>query len=367
MIWIIKLGTSTVTLPEGGLHRERLCHYAQVIAGLMQRHCRVVLVSSGAVGAGRMPLGWQGKVLTVAQKQAAAAVGQGRLMEVYRQAFAQEGREVAQILLTRHDLADRSRYNHARETLEILLRQGVVPIVNENDTVATEELRFGDNDQLSSLVAVLLGADQLCLMTDTEGLYSADPRVTPQAHLISRVDKVTPEIESLAGGSRSLLSRGGMASKVSAAKVATEAGIQVTVAHGGHPERLLQMLDGHAVGTTFMPQPKRREGRKSWIAFGIPLSGRVAVDDGAVRALVEQGKSLLPAGVLAVEGEFEAGDLVAVTGPEGHEIARGLVAYSAGELLSIKGLQLAAIPPIMGGEEAVEVIHRDDLVLMERG
>lgn len=367
MIWIVKLGTSTVTLPGGGLHRDRLAGYAKVIAQLADTQCRVVLVSSGAVGAGREPLGWQGKVLTVAQKQAAAAVGQGRLMEAYRQVFAPLGLEVAQILLTRHDLADRSRFNHARKTLELLIKQGVVPVVNENDTVATEELRFGDNDQLSSLVALLAGADRLCLLTDTQGLYSADPRVDPHAALIREVARVTPDIEALAGGSRSLLSRGGMHSKVLAAKVATEGGIAVTVAHGGDPGILLKLLGGESVGTTFLPQPRRRVVRKSWIAFGVPLSGQVQIDAGAVRAVTEQGKSLLPAGVTQVTGEFEAGDLVAVLAPGGEEVARGLVAYSAQELEAIKGLQLAAIPPIMGGEEAVEVIHRDNLVLMERG
>lgn len=367
MIWIVKLGTSTVTLTGGGLHRERLAGYASVIAQLAQRQCRVVLVSSGAVGAGREPLGWQQKVLTVAQKQAAAAVGQGRLMEVYRQVFASTGHEVAQILLTRHDLADRSRYNHARETLEILLKQGVVPIVNENDTVATEELRFGDNDQLSSLVALLTGADRLCLMTDTAGLYSADPKANPDATLIATVERVTPAIEALAGSSRSLLSRGGMASKVLAAKVATEGGIPVTVADGGDPDQLLRLFDGVPCGTTFLAQAKRRVGRKSWIAFGIPLSGQLQIDEGAVRAVTQQGKSLLPAGVVAVAGAFEAGDLVAVVAPDQREVARGLVAYSSEELARIKGLQLAAIGPIMGGEEAVEVIHRDDLVLMEGG
>lgn len=359
---VIKLGTSTVTT-AGGEPSPVLGAYAAVCAQAQALGWSPVIVTSGAVGAGRGPLGLTGRKLGLVEKQAAAAVGQGRLMETYRQHFDAVGLTVAQILLSRADISDRGRCNNARHALEFLLKANVVPLVNENDSVATEELKFGDNDLLSALVANLLGAERLVIMTDTGGLYTADPRIDQDATLVAEVAQVTPELLGTAGGSRSGVGTGGMASKLLAARVASEGGASVTITHGQHPEHILDLLNGQAVGTTVLPSSSRRVSRKSWIAYGVVPSGKVIVDDGAANAMLRDGRSLLPVGIRQVEGEFEAGEVVQICRADGTEIGRGLIALDAGDLKQILGCSTLEVRRRLGSETSAEAIHRDDLTL----
>ncbi|MDE3245972.1 MAG: glutamate 5-kinase [Acidobacteriota bacterium] len=359
---VIKLGTSTVTAGEGE-PSPILGAYADLCARLRALGWSPVIVTSGAVGAGRGPLGLAGKKLSLVEKQAAAAVGQGRLMETYRRHFEGAGLTVAQILLSRADISDRGRCNNARRALEFLLKAGVVPLVNENDTVATEELKFGDNDLLSALVANLLGAERLIILTDTGGLYTMDPRMDPDAALVAEVAQVTQVLLDTAGESRSGVGTGGMASKLRAARIASEGGATVTIAHGQHPERILELLNGQAVGTTVLPAASRRDSRKSWIAYGVVPSGKVMVDEGAVDAMVQDGRSLLPVGIRQVEGEFEAGEVVQICRGDGTEIGRGLVALDAGDLRRVMGCATPEVRRRLGNETSTEAIHRDDLTV----
>ncbi|MBL0211357.1 MAG: glutamate 5-kinase [Holophagaceae bacterium] len=359
---VIKLGSSTVT-SAGGEPSPVLGAYAALCARLQALGWSPVIVTSGAVGSGRGLLGLTNKKLTLVEKQAAAAVGQSRLMETYRQHFEAAGLTVAQILLSRADISERGRCNNARHALEFLLKAKVVPLVNENDTVATEELKFGDNDLLSALVANLLGAERLVIMTDTGGLYTADPRLDPDATLVAQVAQVTPELLSTAGESRSGVGTGGMASKLMAARIASEGGVRVTIAHGQHPERILDLLDGETVGTTVLPAPSRRVSRKSWIAYGVVPSGKVIVDEGAAHAMVREGRSLLPVGIHRVEGMFEAGEVVQICRADGTEIGRGLVALDAGDLRQVIGCTTPELRQRLGSETSSEAIHRDDLTV----
>ena len=338
---------------------------ADVIAALVAARNRVVLVTSGAVGTGRWRLRMPHRPRSIPEKQAAAAVGQGILMHLYEQALAARGLTSAQLLLTRADLGDRRRYVNASNTLEVLLAAPapVVPIVNENDSVATEELRFGDNDTLSALVASLVNADTLFILSDIDALYDRDPHTHPGAQRISQVAAITPEIEALAGGSGSDLGTGGMATKVAAARIATSCGIPLVLLHGQQPEGVLASLRGEAIGTTFLPVETRLEGRKRWLAWGGTPAGRLRLDAGAARAVLEQGRSLLPAGVQAVEGRFEAGDLVALLAPDGREVARGLVNYGAEELGRVAGCQSAEIEARLGSKPYDEAVHRNNMVL----
>lgn len=359
----MKVGTTTL-MGELGPDPAVLGRLADVLATLVAARNRVVLVTSGAVGTGRWRLGMPHRPRSIPEKQAAAAVGQGILMHLYEQALAARGLTSAQLLLTRSDLGDRRRYVNASNTLEVLLaaHPPVVPIVNENDSVAVEELRFGDNDTLSALVASLVHADALFILSDIDGLYDADPRRVPEARRIPRVAAITPEIEALAGGSGSDLGTGGMATKVAAARIATSCGIPLVLLHGREPEGVLASLRGEPVGTTFEAVANRLEGRKRWLAWGGTPAGRLGLDAGAVRAVREQGKSLLPAGVCRVEGRFEPGDLVALLDPEGHEIARGLVNYGADELARIAGRKSAEIEALLGSKPYDEAIHRNNMV-----
>lgn len=359
---VIKLGTSIVTA-GGGEPSLVLSAYAALCAQLQALDWSPVIVTSGAVGAGRGPLGLAGKKLTLVEKQAAAAVGQGRLMENYRQHFDGVGLTVAQILLSRADISERGRCNNARHALEFLLKAGVVPLINENDTVATAELKFGDNDLLSALVANLLGAERLVLMTDMDGLYTADPRLDPNATRVSEVTQVTSELLATAGESKSGVGTGGMASKLMAARIASEGGVRVTIAHGQHPELILDLLNGLAVGTTIPPAMSRRVSRKSWIAYGVVPSGKVFVDEGAANAMVHEGRSLLPVGIHRVEGEFEAGEIVQICRADGAEIGRGVAALDAGDLEQILGCTTTEVRKRLGGETLTEAIHRDDLAV----
>lgn len=352
-----------MTAADGQPNRRRLADLAAQIAELLSGGRAVVLVTSGAIGAGRGRLGWQERKrrLSIPEKQAAAAVGQPLLMQVYEGLFQELGLTVAQVLLTRGDVADRQRYLNARHTLSTLLDHGVVPIINENDTVAVEELKFGDNDTLSALVASLLEADLLVLLTDTEGLYTADPRVDSSARLIHTVERITPELEAAAGGAGTPGATGGMITKLQAARLATAGGIPVVIASSAKERVLLRLLEGEELGTYFVPETGRLQARKRWIAFHLQPVGIVRVDDGAKEALLYRGKSLLPRGVVGVEGEFEHGDPVSVRSLDGQEFARGLVNYSAAELRLIAGHKTSEIEAILGYKGYEEVIHRDNL------
>lgn len=361
---VLKVGTTTLMGAEGP-DMEVLGRLADMIAALTTARNRVVVVTSGAVGTGRWRLGMPNKPRSIPEKQAAAAVGQGILMHLYERVLAERGLTSAQLLLTRADLGDRQRYVNASNTLNVLLAAStpVVPIVNENDSVAVEELKFGDNDTLSALVASLVSADHLFILSDVDALYEADPRVVPDAKRLARVEAITPAIEALAGGSGSDLGTGGMATKIAAAKIATSCGIPLVLLHGREPERVLDSLRGEPVGTTFVAGASRLEGRKRWLAWGGKPAGSLTLDAGAVSAVREQGKSLLPAGIRKVAGTFEPGDLVALLDPAGAEIARGLVNYGSEELVRIRGHQSVEIEQVLGYKHYDEAIHRNNLVI----
>ncbi|MGE5554462.1 MAG: glutamate 5-kinase [Betaproteobacteria bacterium] len=363
---VVKVGTSTVTHPTGKLNLSGLERVVRQVADVANAGCEVVVVTSGAVGAGLGRLGWSRRPATIPEKQAVAAVGQSLLMQIYEKLFGEYGLTIAQVLLTREDVADRRRYLNARTTLLTLLSYGVVPIINENDTVAVEELKFGDNDTLSALVAGLISADLLVILSDIDGLYTADPRRDPQARLIPRVEEVTAEVEALAGGAGTARGTGGMITKLAAARIATSCGVSMLIANAARPAVLQDALAGKEVGTWF-PARARLDSRKRWIAFNVPPAGQLVVDDGARKALAERGKSLLPSGLVRVVGEFEAGDAVAILDLDGTEFARGLTNYSSTDLERVKGLHSAEIAKVLGERFYEEVVHRDNLVLLSRG
>ena len=358
---MLKVGTSTIMGPTGP-DMAALGALADVLSALVAAGNCCVLVTSGAVGTGRWRLGLKRKPKSIPEKQAAAAVGQGILMALYEQLLSARGLTSAQILLTRDDLSDRHRYVNASNTLEVLLAQdpAVVPIINENDSVAIEELKFGDNDSLSALVASLVDADRLFILSDVDGLYDADPRANPDARRLERVEAITPAIEALAGGAGSDLGTGGMATKVSAARIASSCGIPMVLLSGAQPELVIASLRGEAVGTTFEAGPNRLEGRKRWLAFGGKVEGELTLDAGAAKAVHDQGKSLLPAGVRKVRGTFGPGALVAMLDPDGHEIGRGLVNYGSDELGRIRGYQTGEIERVLGHKPYDEAIHRNN-------
>ncbi|MDA8334512.1 MAG: glutamate 5-kinase [Peptococcaceae bacterium] len=363
---VVKVGSSSITGTGGEPDAGRLAGLAGQVAALKGNGTEVLLVSSGAVAAGVGRLGLAARPSTIPEKQACAAVGQGIIMQVYEKLFSGHGLIAGQVLLTRGDLADRGRFLNARNTLNTLLHLGVVPVINENDTVAVEEINFGDNDFLSALVAGLVDADLLCLLTDIDGFYTADPRVDAGARLIPTVAAITPELESSAGGPGTTRGSGGMASKLAAARVAVQCGTAVVVAHSRERDVLPRILAGEELGTFFRPGATRLEHRKRWIAHGAPAAGRVEVDGGAVRALVRGGKSLLPSGVLGVEGCFEAGTTVGIFGADGREVARGIVNFNSRELTMIKGRQTGEIEGLLGHKDYDEVVHRNNMVLMTR-
>ncbi|HEX6972598.1 MAG TPA: glutamate 5-kinase [Limnochordia bacterium] len=360
---VVKLGTSTVTRPDGTIHFGRVERIVRQIVDVVNEGREVILVTSGAIGVGASRLGLRRRPQTIPEKQAAAAVGQGLLMQAYEKLFAEYGRVVGQVLLTRADLAARDRFLNSRHTLLTLLAFGVVPIVNENDTVAVEELHFGDNDTLAALVASLVGADIVILLSDVPGLFAQDPRRVPSAPLFDVVTEITAEIERAAGGPGSAFARGGMATKLQAARVAVRAGIPLVLADGERPGVLAAILAGEREGTLFQPRPARLGSRKRWIAFHESPRGVIRVDAGAARALVQDGKSLLPIGVIGVEGSFVAGDLVRICDDGGQELARGLVNYGAREIEKIMGARSDEIAGRLGHKAYDEVVHRDNLAV----
>ena len=361
---VVKVGSGLISAPAQGLLPERIGALADELAALAKDGREVVVVSSGAIAAGMARLGLAQRPRSIPEKQAAAAVGQSALMWHYEQAFARHEIRVAQVLLTQEDISARTRYLNARNTLLVLLRFRVVPIVNENDTVAVEEIKVGDNDNLAALVAHLIDADLLVILTDVDGLYTGDPRVDPGARWLPTVEAVTEEIERLAWDADGQVSVGGMSTKLEAARKVTSSGIPMVIASGREPGTLPRVLRGESVGTYFVPRGDRLQGRKRWIAFAVPPQGRLSVDAGARSALIERGKSLLPSGVVEVEGEFHAGEVVSLSALDGKEFARGLTNYDAAELRKIQGAKTGAIEELLGYKSFDEVIHRDNLVLL---
>lgn len=360
---VVKVGTRIITHETGKLNLGRIDRFVREIADLLNSGREIILVSSGAVGAGMGKLGLKQKPNTIPEKQAVAAVGQGLLMHIYEKLFAEYGYVVAQVLLTREDMSERRRYLNARNALFKLLNFGVVPIINENDTIAVEEIRLGDNDTLSALVAGLVDAELLVLLSDIDGLYTANPRENSDAELIEVVEEITPEIEQLAGGAGSKVGTGGMVTKLQAARIATNSGIPMVIADGKNPGVLRRVIAGEKCGTLFIPQENKLHARKRWIAFNSDTHGSITVDQGAYRAIKEHGKSLLPIGVISVGGFFEPGNVVRILSPDGEEFARGITNYSSEELDKIKGKKSGDIEHILGYKDYDEVVHRDNLAL----
>ncbi len=362
--WVVKIGSALLTHDGEGLDREAFASWVAQMADWVLAGHELVLVSSGAVAEGMCRLGWTRRPRTLHRLQAAAAVGQMGLIRAWETCFAKHGLHTAQILLTHDDLTDRSRYLNARSTLRTLIELGVVPVVNENDSVANDELRFGDNDTLAALVANLVEADLLVLLTDQQGLFDADPRTTPEARLIpeARVDE--PLLDEVAGESRGSLGSGGMSTKLRAARLAARSGTATVIAHGRDARVLKRIARGESVGTLLVPAQEAEAARKQWLAGHLRLSGWLSLDDGAVRALRLGGRSLLAVGITGVSGDFSRGEVVACRDAEGRELARGLVNYSAEEIARIKGLPSHAIADVLGYIDDEEVIHRDNLVLV---
>jgi glutamate 5-kinase len=355
---VVKIGTVSLVEPSGDIGFQRLEALCEEVAALRKAGIQVIVVSSGAIAAGLGPLGLAKRPSDVPSLQAAAAVGQGRLLERYSTLLARRGLTGAQMLLTQQDFIQRQQYLNARHTLDRLLDLGAVPIVNENDTVATDEIRFGDNDRLAALVANLARASLLVLLTDAQGVHARDPRRDPNAPILEEVDRITPELERAAGGRGSDLATGGMASKLAAAWVATFSGVGVVVASASEQSVLQRIVGGEPVGTYFHPHSRRASARRLWIAFAQPPRGTVVVDAGAKRAVVEDKRSLLPVGVVEVKGRFAAGDTVDVVDGSGRAFARGLVRYDSTDLEVARGRSTAEL-------SGREVIHRDQLVVLE--
>lgn len=363
---VVKIGTSSLTQPTGQIAIATIASLVETLTELRSQGHRLVLVSSGAVGIGCARLNLTERPRKMALKQAVAAVGQGRLMRIYDDLFSNLQQAIAQILITRRELIERTSYVNAFNTFRELLDLGVIPIVNENDTIAVDELKFGDNDTLSALVASLVQADWLFLLTDVDRLYSADPRTVPDArpiNLVSNQDFAQLAVE--AGASGSQWGTGGMATKLAAARIATSSGVRTVITQGKQPQNILKILRGEQLGTQFEPQAKTDNARKRWITYGLIPMGKLYLDSGAVKAISQKGKSLLPAGIVAVEGEFVASDAVQLCDRHGQEIGRGLVNYSSEEIQQIKGQHSEKIAAILNYEGADTVVHRNNLVIID--
>lgn len=362
---VIKVGTSTITYANGKRNFSQIDRLAREISDLQNQDKEMILVTSGAVAVGVDRMGLPGKPKTIPGKQAAAAVGQGVLMHTYEKFFADYGQIVAQVLITKTEAIDRHRYTNTRNTFMELMRQRVIPIVNENDVVALDELKIGDNDNMSALVAGIVDADLVIILSDVDGLYTANPQTHPDAVIVPEVAEITPEIEASAGGVGSARGTGGMATKIQAAKAATSSGIHLVIASGTEKNAITRVLQGEELGTLFVSRENRLQFRKRWLAFGAKIAGSIVVDDGCAKAIRKAGGcSILPAGVFAVQGEFLPGSTVSVIDKDAHELARGLVHYSSAELEQIKGCNSGEIANILGHKNFDEVIHRDDLVIL---
>ena len=362
---IVKIGSGVLASRAEGINARRIATLAAECAKLASDGYRLVIVSSGAIASGLAPLGLRERPKSIPLKQAAAAVGQSRLMWAYQRAFSRYQRRVAQVLLTGDDLARRSRFLNARHTLSTLWDLDVIPIINENDTVSVDEIKFGDNDTLASLVVGLVEAQVLVILSDVDGLYTKDPRVDPAAERVVDVPRITPDIVRLAGGSLGEEGTGGMRSKVLAAKRAAASGAATIIVNGRRAGALTRALNGESIGTMFFPRTKHLTSRQHWIAHVVRVSGSLSLDDGAVRAIVTGGKSLLPSGITKVSGTFSAGDAVTCLDSSGKPIARGLVNYGAEEITRIRGAKSAEIAKRLGYKYYDEVVHRDNLVVDE--
>lgn len=366
---VIKVGSSLVTNNGEGLDQTAIAAWASQIAQLVKTKDgsvsrQVVLVSSGAVAEGMQRLGWKKRPTAVNELQAAAAVGQMGLVQMYESCFSQHALHTAQVLLTHEDLADRKRYLNARSTLRTLLSLGVIPIINENDTVVTDEIRFGDNDTLASLVANLIEADALVILTDQAGLYSADPRKNPDAQFVQHAVAGDAALEQMAGGAGSSVGTGGMLTKILAAKRAARSGAHTIIASGRENAVLVRLASGEVIGTHLRSEQGKMLAKKQWMADHLRVTGQLKLDAGAVKVLCNEGKSLLPVGVTAVEGHFERGDVVACVDEQGKELARGLVNYSSSEASRILRKSSSQIETILGYMDEAELIHRDNLILL---
>ncbi|WP_250513974.1 glutamate 5-kinase [Caballeronia sp. INDeC2] len=361
---VVKVGSSLVTNDGRGLDHAAISRWASQIAALREQGKEVVLVSSGAIAEGIHRLGWTKRPREIDELQAAAAVGQMGLAQVYESSFGAHGIRTAQILLTHADLADRERYLNARSTLLTLLRLGAVPIINENDTVITDEIKFGDNDTLGALVANLIEGDALVILTDQRGLFTADPRKDPGATLVEQADAGTPELEQMAGGAGSSLGRGGMLTKILAAKRAAHSGANTVIASGREADVLTRLASGEMIGTQLIARTARIAARKQWMADHLQVRGHVVIDDGAVQKLTAEGKSLLPIGVIDVKGAFDRGEVIACVNDQGQEVARGITNYSSSEARLIHRRPSGEIETVLGYMLEPELIHRDNLVLV---
>lgn len=359
---VVKVGSNVLTA-KNGLNLQVVDALSTQISGLIDRGLEVLFVSSGAMAAGLRKLGLNRRPEEIPKRQAIAAVGQSGLMNAYEAAFGLHGKRVAQILLTGEDLNNRKRYLNARNTLNTLLDWKVVPIINENDTVMVEEIKLGDNDNLAVMITLLMDADFMINLTDIDGLYTKDPRTQPDAELIPRVDSFKKKIEQFAGDIPGALGRGGMLSKIKAARKVTAAGVPMIIAQGTKPDILLRLFSGEAHGTYFAPQEKKMKRRKCWIAYSLTPKGSLILDAGAEQALLHNGKSLLPSGIVDVEGEFNEGAPASLRNLDRKEIGIGLVNYSAADIRVIKGLQTNQIKDLLGGKPYDEVIHRDNMVI----
>lgn len=364
---VVKVGSSLVTNEGRGLDEAAIGEWSRQLAALVRGDGgvprEVVMVSSGAIAEGMKRLGWVTRPQEIHELQAAAAVGQMGLAQMYETKLREQGMGSAQVLLTHADLADRERYLNARSTLLTLLRLGVVPVINENDTVVTDEIKFGDNDTLGALVANLVEADALVILTDQKGLYTADPRRDPAAQFVHEANAGDPALEAMAGGAGSSIGKGGMITKILAAKRAAGSGASTVIAWGREPDVLVRLVDGQALGTLLVAQTQKKQARKQWMADHLQLRGAVTVDAGAAAKLREEGKSLLPIGMTAVEGDFSRGDVIAVRDEAGAEIARGLANYAAAEARLLCRKPSSEFEKLLGYTAETEMVHRDNLVL----
>jgi glutamate 5-kinase len=360
---VVKVGSSLVTNEGRGLDEVAIGEWSRQLSTLVRDGREVIMVSSGAIAEGMKRLGWTTRPHEIHELQAAAAVGQMGLAQMYESKLRENGLGSAQVLLTHADLADRERYLNARSTLLTLLKLGVVPVINENDTVVNDEIKFGDNDTLGALVANLVDADALIILTDQKGLYTADPRKEPLAQFVHEAKAGDPALEAMAGGAGSSLGRGGMITKILAAKRAAGSGASTVIAWGREPDALVRLVQGEAIGTLLVAQTQKNQARKQWIADHLQLRGAVTVDDGAARMLRQEGKSLLPIGMTGVEGEFSRGDVIAVRDTAGLEIARGLANYASAEARLICRRPSSEFEKMLGYAAEPEMLHRDNLVL----
>ncbi len=363
---VVKVGSSLVTDEGRGLDEAAIGEWCRQMAELMRQGREVIMVSSGAIAEGMKRLGWRIRPQEIHELQAAAAVGQMGLAQMYETQLRLHGLGSAQVLLTHADLADRERYLNARSTLLTLLNHGVLPVINENDTVVNDEIKFGDNDTLGALVANLVEADLLVILTDQKGLYSADPRKDPQARFIHEARAGDPELEAMAGGAGSSIGKGGMITKILAAKRASGSGASTVIAWGREPDALLRLVAGEPLGTLLVAQTAKQQARKQWMADHLQLRGAITIDEGAVTKVLAEGKSLLPIGMVAVEGEFSRGEVIAIRDLQGVEIARGLANYAAAEARLLCKKPSSEFPALLGYAAEPEMVHRDNLILTAR-